>query len=112
MTIRDNILAVKKRILTEIDEPQKPFTTEVQDKGIAAILHGIDSEECRTYMELFALPDKPQQLQRLMGEDDMANDPGVRRARAYLMSAAPCGSGTVLNFDKGITNALDEGLQD
>ena len=113
MSIRNNVRAVKRRILLEVVEEDKPFTREVQDKAVAGILNGINSEHGETYMKLFAdLPSKPQQLERLMGRDGTGGNPGMQRARAYLFANGPCGTGTVLNFENGVTNELDIGLSD
>lgn len=111
MTIRDNIKAVKKRILSEIDQPNKPFTREVQDKALAAILKGFgENPQCEEYMKLFADAATPAQLERLMARDNTEGDAGMNRARAYLMANGPCGSGTVLSFERGVTAVLDLGL--
>lgn len=112
MTIRANIKAVRKRILLEVIEDDKPFSREVQDKAIEAILGGMNSAECRAYMSLFADPAKPQQLQRLMAEDGTVDDPSKRRARAYLLSNGPCGTDTVTTFENGVSDALDVDLVD
>jgi hypothetical protein len=113
MSIRDNVRAVKRKVLLEVMEDNKPFTREVQDKAVAGILKGLDSLEAEEYMKLFAdLPSKPYQLERLMGRDGTGNNPGMQRARAYLFANGPCGTGTVLNFENGVTNELDIGLSD
>lgn len=58
-------------------------------------------------MQLFA--ETPQQLERLMGRDGTTGSghAGKDRARAYLMSAGPCGPDTVLSFEKTVTLTLD-----
>lgn len=110
MTIRKNIKEVRKKILAEVVEEDKPFTREVQDKAVEAILAGMSSPQCRTYMSLFADPAKPQQIARLMAEDGTEADPAKRRARAYLVSNGPCGTDTVTNFENGVSDALDVDL--
>jgi hypothetical protein len=112
MTIRANIKQVRKKILLEVIEEDKPFTREVQDKAVEAILNGMSSPQCRTYMAMFADPTKPQQLERLMAEDGTVADPAKRRARAYLVSNGPCGTDTVTTFENGVSDALDVDLTD
>jgi hypothetical protein len=112
MTIRANIKQVRKKILLEVIEEDKPFTREVQDKAVEGILNGMSSPQCRTYMEMFADPAKPQQLARLMAEDGTEADPAKRRARAYLLSNGPCGTDTVTTFENGVSDALDVDLPD
>lgn len=112
MTIRANIKEVRRKILLEVVEEDKPFSREVQEMAVEAILGGMSSPQCRAYMSLFADPAKPQQLQRLMAEDGTANDPAKRRARAYLVSNGPCGTDTVTTFENGVSDALDIDLVD
>lgn len=108
MPISDNVMRVKRRILREMSEGTNVFTQEVQDKAVQAILKGFgENPECEAYMQLFA--ETPQQLERLMGRDGTtgAGHAGKDRARAYLMSAGPCGPDTVLSFEKTVTLTLD-----
>ncbi len=110
MTIRANVKDVRRLILAEVVEEDKPFTRSVQDKAVAAILNGMSSEQCRAYMRLFSKDDKPQQLSRLMGEDVFKDDEAKKRARAYLVAAGPCGTDTVTNFENGVSGVLDVDL--
>ena len=110
MSIRANLKGVRREILLECLADNKPFTREVQDKAVAAILNGMQSAECREYMNLFADPAKPQQLARLMSQDSSAGNPAMDRARAYLVANGPCGTDTVTNFEKGVSDVLDATL--
>lgn len=110
MAISDNVTKVKRKILREMSEGTNVFTQEVQTKAIQAILHGFEpaaNTPCEVYMRLFM--ETPEQLERLMGRDGTtgAGHEGKDRARAYLMSAGPCGPDTVLSFEKTVTLELD-----
>lgn len=108
MTIRQNVKRVKGMILQDIINDQRTFTREVQDKAVRAILKGFgDNAECQEYFSLFATT--PAELDRLLGRDGTTGPAhaGRDRARAYLMSNGPCGSGTVLNFENTVTSNLD-----
>jgi hypothetical protein len=110
MSIRDNVMKVKKQILAEVDEDNQPFTDGVQQKAIAAILKGIGSTEWEAYMRLFVDAERPEQLARLMAADDTKDDKAMNRARAYLVADAPCGTDTVINFGRAASELLDVGL--
>lgn len=110
MAISDNVKKVKNKILQDIIDGTNVFTQQVQDKSVQAILHGFSTEPgtpCEAYMELFK--ETPAELERLMGRDGTTGPghEGKDRARAYLMSAGPCGPDTVLTFDKTVTKTLD-----
>jgi hypothetical protein len=107
MSIRDNILEVKKTMLMELLSNDKTTSSGIQELAIAAINAGPGSEAWRAYMSKFAENDT--QLQRLMASND---DPGMDRARAYLIADGPCGTETVTNFGNNTTIILDTGLAD
>jgi len=106
MTIKDNVLAVKARI----EAGEQPFSDDVKIKALKAINGG--PAEWIAYMSLFALPEKPHQLARLIPTDGTETQPDMQEARAYLVAAAPCTPDTVPNFEKGVSAVLDEGLED
>jgi hypothetical protein len=115
MAISDNVIKVKRLILRDMSMGTNVFIQQVQDKAVAAILHGFDPEPesgthpnpCEVYMRLFM--ETPEQLERLMGRDGTTGPghEGRDRARAYLMGAGPCGPDTVTNFEKTVTLELD-----
>lgn len=115
MAISDNVIRVKRKILREMSDGTKTFTEEVQGKAVQAILHGLDPtpgtaaapNPCEEYMKLFM--DTPEELERLMGRDGTTGTghEGKDKARAYLMSAGPCGPDTVLSFEKTVTLLLN-----
>jgi hypothetical protein len=110
MTIRENILNVKRRILEDVVNENKEFSIHLQNLSLAAILKGPTSEEWETYMKTFADPAKPGQLERLMGRDGTGNREDLNRARAYLVADAPCTPFTALNFGNFTSTLLDDGL--
>lgn len=109
MTIRDNILAVKRQMLTELVDGGNT-SKEVQRLSLAAVRNGQGSDAWREYMSLFVEADNPQQLARLMGTDNTGADPDMNDARAYLAADGACASTTVTNFGNGASVVLDEGL--
>jgi hypothetical protein len=110
MTIRANVLKVKKKILEDVVSEDKSFSEDVKNKAIAAILKGQGEPEWQAYMEMFVDPGREDQLRRLMGTDDTAEDDDMNRARAYLVSDGPCGTDTSLNFGNFASILLDKGL--
>jgi hypothetical protein len=115
MTIRENILKVKKRILEDVVSDDKSFSEDIQNKAIAAILNGPASTQWEIYMTMFidqVDPAKTEQLRRLTGKDGTAGVDDLDRARAYLVADGPCTPDTSLNFGKFSLNRLDIGLND
>lgn len=110
MAIRDNIKQVKKQMLQDIVGDNQNFTQQVQDKAIAAILKGPGSPQWETYMKMFIDEGRQDQLDRLMGADNTANDEDMNRARAYLVADGPCGTDTVTNFGNFASIILDKDL--
>ena len=106
MTIRENVASVAARIKAEGAAGQ--FTKDVKAKALSAILGG--SKEWVEYMRLFAAPDKPQQLARLIPTDSSGQDDGMNLTRAYLVAAGPCTPDTVDNMENAVTGQLDIGL--
>lgn len=109
MTIRENIQAVKRRMLNELVDGGD-FTKDVQRLSLAAVRNGQGSDEWGAYMSLFVEAGNAQQLARLMGKDDTANNADMNDARAYLAADGTCASTTVTNFGNGASVLLDEGL--
>ncbi|MGB9177993.1 MAG: hypothetical protein WCB68_02005 [Pyrinomonadaceae bacterium] len=110
MSIRANVIKVKKDILADVVNDNKNFTQGIQDDALAAILKGQGSPEWETYMKRFIDPGRDDQLQRLMGNDATKGDEDMDRARAYLVADAPCGTTTVLNFGNFASILLDKDL--
>lgn len=110
MSIRDNVTKIKKQMLMEVGETAKPTCDKISKLGLKAIHNGKDSAEWREYMTLFAEPGNDKQLNRLLAKDDTANDDAMNEARAYLVADGPCTPDTVLNFGKGASDTLDQGL--
>lgn len=110
MSIKDNIKEVRRKMLLEVGEPNRPTCDDVSRMGLLAIHNGRGSTQWKEYMSLFAAPGDNAQLNRLFGEDNTKDDPEMNRARAYLVADGPCTPDTVLNFGKGASDTLDQGL--
>jgi len=110
MTIQANIIKIKKRMLAEVDEDDKPTCVKVQSLALKAIDQGKKSKAWQDYMELFVDPGNEKQLKRLLATDGTEAEADMNEARAYLVAAGPCTPDTVFHFGKGVTETLDEGL--
>ena len=119
MPIRTNIVRVKKNMLTEVDEPTRPFSNDVQRKALAAIRKGLGTAEWEAYMKLFvddptavgqANSTSARQLARLMGNDNTENDLDFDARRAYLVADGTCTTETALHFGAFASETLDLGL--
>jgi hypothetical protein len=108
MSILENI----KKIKADFKESQEqgrdfPLAMEIQAKSVEAIIGGADSEAWVEYMKIFASPDDPQQLARLIPTDHTENDPEKRLARAYIVGNGPCGPITLTKLDFTVNDTLD-----
>jgi len=119
MTIRANVLRVKKQILNEIDEPQTPHSDDVQRKSLRAVRKGMGSDEWKEYMLQFvddpgAIGDpasiSAKQLARLMGTDSTQGNPQFDDSRAYLAADGGCTGETGVHFGNFASDVLDIGL--
>jgi hypothetical protein len=110
MTIRANVIKVKKTMLNEVGETKKPTCDKVSQLGLIAIDKGKGSPEWNEYMAMFAEPGNQKQLDRLQAKDGTAENEVMNRARAYLLADGPCTPDTVLNFGNGASDILDQGL--
>lgn len=111
MTIRANVIKIKKSMLNEVGETQKPTCDKVQSLALKAIDQGKNSAPWIEYMELFVDPGGNQkQLDRLLAKDGTDKDDEMNEARAYLIADGPCTPDTVLNFGNGASETLDQGL--
>ena len=119
MSIRNNVLKVKRQMLGEIDDPQQQFCKGVQDKALAAVSKGQGTPEWEAYMKMFV--DDPntlndansisaKQLARLMGTDDTLGSQDFDQKRAYLTADGTCTTETSLNFGRNASLVLDLGL--
>ena len=119
MTIRNNILLVKKDLLNELDATDRPRSKEVQEKALLAIRSGQTSDDWKTYMKLFI--DNPadadnattlsgKQLLRLMGKDAKGGVKDFDDKRAYLTADGTCTTETVTNFGRNASVFLDAEL--
>lgn len=119
MSIRSNVLKVKRQMLSEVDAPDPVFSRGVQQKALKAVSKGQGKEEWKTYMMMFV--DDPnaandpntlsgKQLARLMGTDDTAGNQDFDEKRAYLAADGTCTTETSINFGRNASLVLDLGL--
>ena len=120
MTIRSNVLRVKRQILSEVDEPNPEFSRIVQRRSLQAVSKGQGSPEWETYMTMFVDDENTlnnpesisaRQLARLMGRDETGGKPDFDEKRAYLAADGACTTETSLNFGRNASLVLDVGLQ-
>ena len=110
MSIKDNIKEIRKKMLLEVGETERPTCDRISNLGLKAIHEGKGSDPWKEYMSIFAEPGNEAQLKRLQATDGTDGDPDMNRARAYLIADGPCTPDTVLNFGKGASETLDQGL--
>lgn len=109
MTIKANILAVKKKIQDEMSAtPGHSDTADrLKRKGLDAIMGGAPAWV--SYMKEFAgKPENPTELARLIPTDGTDNQDDMNDARAYLVANGPCGVETVNKLEVGVTDLLDQ----
>jgi hypothetical protein len=120
MSIRKNVLKVKRQMLIEIDEPGQ-ISLDVQQKALKAVSQGQASDAWKEYMTMFvedpATLNDPnslssKQLARLRGKDDTAGKPEFDETRAYLAADGTCTTDTLPNFGRNASIVLDDGLPD
>ena len=103
MSIKNNLAKVHVAVVIDTFKGG-PFGAKLKASAIAAITKGLNSEEWKDYMKLFA--DNEQQLTRLTVEDP--NEPSwFKESRAYIVSNAICGADTTgetgANVDDGFS---------
>ena len=101
-------MAIKKKIKEKIEEMEKDGAVrlDVQQKAVAAILGGADSDEWVVYMSQFAEDDAD--LKILMPEDN--GDPNNFQrnlARAYLVGNGNCGAASPGIIGGGLDFGVD-----
>jgi hypothetical protein len=119
MSIRNNVLKVKKQMLSEVDDPNREFSKIVQQKSLQAVIKGLGSPEWETYMKMFVDDENTlndpnslssKQLARLMGRDATEGKPDFDATRAYLAADGACTTETIVNFGRNASLVLDQGL--
>jgi hypothetical protein len=76
--------------------------------AVDALLLGPNSQQWADYMKMF--DPTPQELLRLTLKDDRKDDKVVRRACAYIVSNAICGTGTGTITHRLVDETIDVGL--
>jgi hypothetical protein len=106
MAISDNIQAVAEKIRDEVQNNNGVSDTarEVSAAATKAILGGTD--DWVAYMKLFADPNNPAELARLIPTDG-STDPVRQTARAYLAANGMCTETTTGNLPNNVNDKLD-----
>lgn len=103
MTILKNLQTVAAAVAVS-ELRGLPFSEQVKNASVDAIMHGIESQQWKDYMSLFA--DNAEQLTRLTVIQ--ANDPSyLPQFRAYIVSNAVCGGFTGTRTHLNIDNRID-----
>ena len=110
MSIRENVKAVKKKMLMEIDGVPE-LSEDIQRLSLAAVKGGQGSDEWKEYMSLFIDEGNTKQLARLMGKDSTKDKLDMNEARAYLVADGGCGLETVTNFGNNASVLLDQNVE-
>jgi hypothetical protein len=107
MKILERVQYVMK-VVKEDYEAGGTLGSEIQRIGVAALLKGRTSPEWSEHMRIFA--DNKQQLARLTGKDDQAEQGYVKESTAYLIASSPCGGMTGTIFHYLMSPDIDLGL--
>jgi hypothetical protein len=109
MTIFQNLQKVAAAVA--LDElAGGTFGERVKNAGIDAVMGGINSEEWKAYMSLFA--DNAEQL-KLLTTADPATDPSyLPQSRAYIVTNSICGTITGTRTHLNVERSIDDNLSD
>ncbi len=77
---------------------------KLRKKAMKAVLGGINSADWHEYMKENA--DNPEQLQRLIGKDDLYQEELDQLVLGYVASNAVCGMGTTTRTLNGMNAAM------
>jgi len=105
MAISDNIQVIAERVADEVqNNPPSQTAKDLHDLATKAILGGI--EDWVNYVKLFADPNIPAELARLIPTDGTTDDKH-QAARAYLAANGMCTDLTTPNLMMRVTVDLD-----
>lgn len=107
-------LTIKQKLqkLPDRAAPQQGFADELKRKSLAAILQGNRdgngvSQQWKDYMTMIVGTDAPNQLQRLMLEDNQAGNSWIRDSAAYIVSNGSCGPDTLKTTGQFVDDRID-----
>jgi len=84
-----------------------PIRSKLQEQAIAVILTATETDEWAAFMANFVDNGNTAQIARLKLDDDMADDPYIRKAAAYLIANSTCGGFTPARLNEGINGIFD-----
>jgi hypothetical protein len=86
------------------------LAAQVKAVAVKAVRGGKDSDDWKKYMAIFA--DNEAQLQRLLGNDALANESWFPETTAYLVSNGVCTTPSSLRFTDNIDEHIDDDIND
>lgn len=108
MKILDRAAAISAFLTKDKEKAGGTKALPMQQKAIKAILGGIGSEAWRDFMTILA--SNEDQLKRLTGKDDKANELYVRESSAYAAANSTCGGQTPDRLPQFLDPRIDDGL--
>jgi hypothetical protein len=106
MKIYERIKHVQAALIKQGTQSTLHFT--LSEAAIKAIRGGVVSRDWAKYMTAFA--DNEQQLKRLIGEDELANEGYVIVSSAYLVANGGCGGHSPTGLHMFIDQRIDDDL--
>lgn len=110
MKILDRVRAISAHLGKDKEATGGLLGLPLQGAAIDAAIAGRESEEWRRYMSIHA--SNEDQLKRLTGQDELANESYVRESSAYMVGNAMCGGITPTGLPNFVDARIDEGLPD
>lgn len=104
MKIKDKLLRAHAAVVIDKAKGGGMLGEQIGQRAVAAITKGMDSDEWKAYMALFA--DSPDQLKRLTTTALDGNNAWMAHARAYMVSNAICAAATNTDTLNGL-DAMD-----
>ncbi len=95
-------------VLDHPAEGEEPLGERLAWMAVDALLLGPTSQQWEDYMKMF--DPTPAELLRLTLKDERSTDKVVRRACAYIVSNAICGTATGTQTYRLVDDSIDSGL--
>jgi hypothetical protein len=108
MGIFRNLKRVHAAVAADLATDQPTLSAAINNAAIKAIMGGIESDEFKSYMAIFA--SNQEQLQRLTVPREAPPEPKyLSQMRAYIVANAICDTGTNAHTGNKVTEAIDGG---
>ncbi|MDT7690573.1 MAG: hypothetical protein QOE46_3332 [Acidobacteriota bacterium] len=109
MGIYKNLQKVHAAVVVDQVKGAGTLGEQIGVLAVNAIISGMDSDDWKKYMSLFA--DNAEQLNRLTVKAG-SDDSWLRQARAYIVSNAVCAAGTTTFTGNRVTIDVDGDVSD